>query len=71
MGTLYVFIYIYFSFISGVFAGAMAKRYGFRFVMMLGAFIAALGFITSFWVKDIVVLFLTMGLLVGMNVLYH
>ena len=51
--------------ISGVVAGAMARRHGFRFVMMLGAFIAALGFILSYWVKNIVLLFFTMGLMVG------
>ena len=51
--------------ISGVVAGAMARRHGFRFVMMLGAFIAALGFILSYWVRNIVLLFFTMGLMVG------
>ena len=43
----------------------MARKYGFRFVMILGAFIAAMGFILSYWERDIVLLFFTMGLMVG------
>merc|ERR1711976_849796 len=51
----------------GVFAGSLAKLYGFRFVMITGALLASFGFIFSYWVNNIVVLFLTMGLLVGIG----
>jgi MFS family permease len=59
-----------FPLVSGPFVSALANRYGFRTVCMLGSALGAIGFVLSFFASSVTYLFFSYGVLGGENTSY-
>jgi MCP family monocarboxylic acid transporter-like MFS transporter 9 len=51
--------------VSGPIASILTNKYGCRLTTIIGSFVAALGFVLSFFVKKFFFLYLTIGVVVG------
>lgn len=60
-----------FYLIAGPFVSALANRYGFRMVTMIGAILAAICFSVSYFATGVIFMYIIYGVIGGLFICYY